>query len=210
LLGSLYELEQHAVHTPQDLDWLALADSCIVQLHWQREPAFISILASNGFQAVTIARHPLAVLLSIWQFAPHEPQTASWLDGEGGNETAILGRSLSSAEFHEYACGPRARALLSVSAQWWETPGVLKTRYEELVDKPEKTLAILCESLGATRIGIQEALEINTLEKLRATSTNHHFWQGKPEAWRTMIPDEIAMDIQRAHREIFERLGYAI
>jgi hypothetical protein len=195
MLAGLYGLKQFAVHKPQDLDWMALPDQSIVQLHWYHEPVFTALLADHGFQAVTIARHPLSVLLSIWQFAPHEPQTAQWLQGDGGNESAILNRPIESDEFIEYACGPRARALLSVSAQWWGIPDVLKIRYEDLVHQPEVTLGQLCAPLGEPNVGLREALDANTLEKLRPTSSNNHFWQGKPDTWRQMIPQRIALEV---------------
>lgn len=209
MLAGLYGLKQHAVHTPQSLDWAALSDDCIVQLHWHREPAFLAMLADNNFSVITIARHPVAVLLSIWQFAPHEPETARWLDGEGGNEASILHRPTASPEFLSYACGPRARALLSISAEWWHAPGIVKVRYEDLVHRPEETLAGLCNLLGPTCRSIEETLQDNTLEKLKLTTTNSHFWQGQPDAWRQMIPQDFVREIEHAHREIFKSLDYA-
>lgn len=209
MLASLYGLKQHAAHTPQGLDWAALSDDCIVQLHWHCEPAFSALLADNNFRVVTIARHPISVLLSIWQFAAHEPETARWLDGEGGNEAAILNRPVASPEFLSYACGPRARALLSVSAEWWHAPGSLKVRYEDLVQSPDETLARLCQPLGPTCRSIAATLQDNTLEKLRTTSTNNHFWKGQPDAWRQMIPPDFVREIEHAHSDIFKSLNYA-
>ncbi|MES2999072.1 MAG: sulfotransferase domain-containing protein [Pseudomonadota bacterium] len=210
LLAGLYGMQQHSVHTPEALDWNAMGENSIVQLHWHREPAFLELLASHGFEVLTIARHPLAVLLSIWQFAPHEPQTANWLSGEGGDETSILNRPVDSAEFLRYACGPRARALLSVTPEWWHAPGVLKVRYEDLVAQPHRTLTELGAQFGPVVRTIDEVLGANTIDKLKLTTTNSHFWQGEPDAWRRMIPQEFWAKIVDAHADVFESLGYTL
>ena len=208
LLARVYGLEQHAVHTPQSLDWSALSNHCIVQLHWHREPAFLALLAEHDFRVVTIARHPLAVLLSIWQFAPHEPQTANWLNGEGGNEASILNQPIEGPEFLGYACGPRARALLSVTPEWWDAPGIVKVRYEDLAGRPGETLAGLGHVLGPMSGSIEEALQENTLDKLKLTTTNSHFWQGKPDTWKAMIPPDFARQIEHSHEAVMKCLGY--
>lgn len=84
---------------PDALDWETLPEKCIVQLHWHRLPPFTTFLATQNFRVVTMARHPLDILISILQFAPHEPQTVCWLDGENGDETAIHNKSVISPEF---------------------------------------------------------------------------------------------------------------
>lgn len=84
LLSSLYDLQQNAVHYPQAINWADLPENCIVQIHWHNESQFNSLLKLHGFDVVTIARHPLDLLLSVLHFAPHEPQTACWLQSEGG------------------------------------------------------------------------------------------------------------------------------
>jgi hypothetical protein len=118
LLAQLYDLAQYAAHTPDALDWETLPENCIVQLHWHRLPPFTTFLAAQNFRVVTMARHPLDILISILQFSPHEPQTACWLDGENGNETAIHNKSVISPEFLAYAVSSRAQALLSISREW--------------------------------------------------------------------------------------------
>lgn len=209
MLSSLYGLTQHAVHTPQSLDWSALGDECVVQLHWNREPSFVATLADNQFKVITLARHPVAVLLSIWQFAGHEPQTANWLGGEGGSEASILHSPVDSPAFLNYACSARAGALLSVSAQWWHAPGVLTLRYEDLVSRPQETLSGLCKILGSTSRSIDETLQNNTLDKLKLTTTNNHFWQGRPDVWREMVPQTFSHQIEETHSSIFKLLGYS-
>lgn len=209
MLSQLYGLTQHAVHTPQALNWGSLSINSIVQLHWHRWPEFETMLAEHGFRSVTIARHPIAVLVSIWQFAPHEPQTAQWLSGEGGTEVLILNKPINSLDFLEYACGPRARALLSVSAEWWDVPGGVQVRYEDLVRIPQTTLTSLCSILGPPKQSIDSTLRDNTFEKLQPTASNHHFWQGQAEAWRQLVPQEFAQEIELTHIDVFKHLGYS-
>ena len=156
-----------------------------------------------------LARHPLDVLVSVLQFAPHEPQTRCWLGGEGGDEAAILGRSPCSPEFLHYATGPRASALLSVGREWWWAPGCVRFRYESLVDRPEAELGRGCDRLGGVRPGtIAGAVDANTMDALHRSSRNRHYWQGKPGLWRSLIPARLALQIADAHRPTFRALGY--
>lgn len=209
LLASIYRLEQRAVHHLAHLDWSALPPRCVVQIHWHRSPEFLRLLAENGVQVVTIARHPLDVLLSILQFAPHEPQTAMWLAGTGGDESPIHGRAADGSEFLSYCLGPRARALLSITPQWWLAADVVKLRYEELVAEPTAALAALEQRLGSPLGDVGEALDAFTIDKLRLTSSNQHFWKGQPGLWQQYIPAEHAGRIMQAHRDVFDSLGYS-
>ena len=101
-----------------------------------------------------LARHPLDVLVSILHFASHEPQTARWLDGEGGDESSILGAEPASAAFLASATGPRARALLAVTPEWWPHGGVA-VRYEDAVGSPEAAL----EGEGDDQLAVDRAVE---------------------------------------------------
>lgn len=209
LLAASFGLEQIAVHRPWELLDRELPARCIVQVHWPCEPELRAFLGEHHFRPAVILRHPLDVLISILQFAPHEPQTACWMDGEGGDESAILGVSPCSREFLDYATGPRAAALLSLSRQWWRRRGCVGFRFEDLVERTEAELVRGCGRLGEVPTGaIPDAIEANTLSRLRGSSHNHHFWQGKPGLWRSLIPPRAAREIAEAHRELFAPLGY--
>lgn len=208
MLADLYQLEQFAEHTPDALDWNQLPARSIVQLHWERTPEFTAQLAEAGFEALTIARHPLDVLLSILQFAAHEPQTAMWLSARGGNEDAIHGKDAGSEEFHAYATGPRAASLLSVTPQWWNVPGGLQVRYEELVRDPEEALAAVIGRYGPPLKAFDQVLPAITMDKLRAKSTNNHFWKGSPGHWKSLMARDLVAAIGQAHSGVFEQLGY--
>jgi hypothetical protein len=209
LLAGIYGLRQYAVHDPRALDWAGLADGCIVQLHWPREEAFVRLLTSLQFEFVTICRHPLDVLLSILHFCRNEPETRHWLLGKGGSESAIRGLAPTSSEFLSYSLGPRADALLSVTPDWWPEASVTPVRYENLVSEPAQTLEAACARLGSFRTGIHETVRALTLDKLRPTSQNDHFWQGRPGLWQELLPPDTAAAIAQAHAAKFAALGYS-
>lgn len=198
LLVAAYELEEHSAHTPAEVAWDELPERCVLQLHWHRTPEFVGLLAQHRFAVAVLARHPLDVLVSILHFAPHEPETARWLDGEAGDESAVLGADPASPEFLAYAAGARARALLSVSPEWWDAADA-RVRYEELVADPEAALAGIAAQLGVpTRIPPAEAVAAVRFADLQAEARNRHFWQGRAGTWRRVLPDAVARAIAAA------------
>jgi len=209
LLTATYGLEERSAHTPDELDWETLPDGCALQLHWRRTPAFRKRLKRHGFSVAVLARHPLDVLVSILHFAPHEPQTARWLDGEGGNEDSLIGADPASPAFLAYATGPRAKALLSVTPEWWEHADV-RVRYEDLVAHPAGELGRIVESLGGAPVTAPAtAVETASFGRLRDEATNMHFWQGRPGLWSELVPTEYALAIASAYPEMLE-LGYSV
>jgi len=209
ILAKLYQLDQFAVHTPDALDWRTLPENCVVQLHWHNTVELRSLLCEYGFRVAVIARHPLDVLISILHFAPHEPQTACWLMGEAGNEESIYHKLPVDPAFVSYAVSARAKTLLSVSREWWGFPDALCVKYEDLVLAPLDTLnAIGWSDFGSTAVSLSDAIDAFTLEKLKPTATNQHFWQGQPGLWRSLLPIAEAREIQAAHEDVFSRLGY--
>src|SRR5262249_21764911 len=155
-------------HHPDDVPWGSLPSRCVVQLHWRRIEPFRTQLQREDFQVVALARHPFDVLISILHFAPNEPDTARWLNGEGGDERPIYGLMPRSPGFLDYAVSPRARALLSVSREWWQDPQAHRLRYEHLVADYRYALGQLVEMLGVPPLrGIDQAVEFISLEWLR-------------------------------------------
>lgn len=212
MLATLFNAEQIAEHSPEDIDWENLPnENCLLQLHWRRTEEFKSFLIENNFKIVTLQRHPLDVLLSILQFAYQEPQTAQWLNGEGGDEKIIYVASPISETFFEYATSVRAHALLSVSAEWGDDPNTIVVRYEDMVNDTEKALNDLLVKLGTCNISqakIAKVIDSNSIDKSRLTSNNGHFWQGKVGLWQKLIPFHIAEKIAVAQQEIFLAHGY--
>jgi len=209
LLKAAYGLEERSAHTPDEVDWDGLPDNCALQLHWHRTPAFRALLDTHGFSVAVLARHPLDVLVSILHFAPHEPATARWLDGECGDETRLLGADPASSAFLAYATGPRARTLLSITPEWWEAADA-RVRYEDLVGSPAEELERLVGELGGTPVmPAAEAVEAVRFEELRDEATNLHFWQGRPGLWKELVPTRYALAIAAVYPEM-QRLGYTV
>lgn len=204
-----YGLEERSAHTPDELDWEALPERCALQLHWRRTPEFRTSLQRYGFSVAVLARHPLDVLVSILHFAPHEPQTARWLDGEDGDESSLIGADPASPAFLAYATGPRAKALLSVTPEWWPHADA-RTRYEDIVADPAAELGRMVEALGGEPTAPPAvAVEAASFSRLQDEATNMHFWQGRPGLWSELVPTEYALTIASAHPEMLE-LGYSV
>jgi hypothetical protein len=210
LLADAYELPEVAIHNPADVDWNTLPADCVLQIHWHRAASFVRTLQAAGFRTLTLVRHPLDVLLSILQFCQHDRSTLRWLDGENGNERPLYGAMPGSAAFAAYATGGRAAALLSVSTQWWAAPDVCRLRYEALVADPAGQLGCVAEALGAVpRRPLAEVVGRATVPELRLRfKVDHHFWQGRPGLWKTLLTATAADRIARAQRDAFG-CGYA-
>jgi hypothetical protein len=208
VLADLYELEQFPVHDREEIDLADLPPRAVVQVHWHRTVDLVRDMEAAELCPVVIARHPLDVLVSIWHFAAHEPAVARWLKGEGGDEEGLLGVDPSSSDFLSYALGPRAAALLSVTSEWWSAPGTVKVRYEELVTDPGRALKDVMSRCGPTSRELGGVLERHTIDRLRPTAQNNHFWKGQPGNWRAHVPMESARRIRAAHTAVFDALGY--
>jgi hypothetical protein len=210
LLSNLYQAETLTVHTPLEINWEGLPAACILQVHWHPECRFLAQLAQCGFRVVVLARHPLDVLISILQFSLHDP-TARWLEGEGGNERPIFGAMPRSTAFLDYATGPRASALLSISREWWTRPDCLTLHYEALVHSTAVELGRLTQGLDRAPVtSIEAAIEATSLPNLRKlTRNNNHFWQGQTNLWQRLFTKSEAAIIAKAQAESFQELGYS-
>ncbi|MBK7665047.1 MAG: sulfotransferase domain-containing protein [Sterolibacteriaceae bacterium] len=168
----------------------------------------VASLSENDFKIVTIARHPLDVLISILHFSGFEPQTGFWLGGTGGDEKSIHWQTPTGDRFFEYAVGSRAASLLSITPAWWSKPDSLRVRYEELVRDPIETIGVVTDALGFHEPLTASAIEDLSHEKLRATSANHHFWKGSPGLWRSLLPADLASEICTVHAATMTMLNY--
>lgn len=210
LLADLHGLRQQAIHSPTEFAWQDSPDRTIVQVHWPPTADFLELLSTAQFTPLTVCRHPLDVLISILHFCRREPATASWLLGDGGDENSIQWAAPADAAFERYAVGPRARALLAISAAWWSHPGVLKVRYESLVETPEQVLRGLLPDEAVSADAVKHVVKTHGIEQLRTSSSNHHFWSGKPGIWQSLMPNALAMPVFQAHADVFDRLSYDV
>lgn len=210
MLRSMFGLPDFAEHDPALIPWDELPPRAIVNLHATPTDALRERL--TGFKVLTISRHPLDTLISILHFAPFHRASDGWLLGQGGGEGAIRGASPTSPEFIEYAAGPRAEALLSVSRLWWDTPGVVRVRYEDLVADAAVELTRIVTEVGIP--AIRTADDVAAEHALDAMRSSHatfrqHVWKGQPGHWKRFIPASVAHQIAAAHPSAFAPLSYA-
>lgn len=209
LLSQMYGVPQTAVHNPADLDWAGLPRGLVVQIHWHRAEPLVGMFRERGFVVLSSGRHPLDVLVSILHFAPREPLTRRWLEGEAGDEAMLTGADPQSVAFLRYAQSRRAAALLSVTPEWWADDAVLRVRYEEVVDDPVGQLERLVDRIGVAPGGsMGEAIDRCRIDALRPTAPNQHFWQGRPGLWRAVLLAGHARAIAEYHQAAFSALGY--
>jgi hypothetical protein len=209
LLGTAYGVPHLARHAMGDEEWAGLPPEVVLQVHWRRGPVFEGKLAEYGFRVVTVARHPLDVLVSILHFCIYESESEHWLGGAGGSEADIFAAMPRSRPFVEYATGPRAAELLAVTPDWWGRPGVVGVRYEDCVRDAEAELARLESAFGPVRCSSRAAVEACSLARLRRAATNSHFWQGQPGLWRHLLPAAEAGEIAVRVAPVVTALGYA-
>lgn len=208
LLVAMYQAEERSAHTPEGVGWDALPTRCVLQIHWPDDRSFRRKLKAFGFRIVVLVRHPFDALLSILQFAPHEPATAQWLAGAHGDESAILGATPISSRFAAYATSPRSQALLGVSPRWWRHAAV-GLRYEDLVADAEHELLRVERALGVpARVPAADAASLTRFADLAAEAQNSHFWQGRPGHWRELLPRAVVSQIAPTHRKLVDRFGY--
>jgi hypothetical protein len=206
LLGRVYRLQELPVHTPGELP-APLPERMVLQLHWHRTPELRELLRENGIRVVSLARHPLDVLVSILHFVGQDPTPARWLEGEGGVDE-LAGASPTSDAFTRFALGSGARALLSVTPEWWEDPDAVKVRYERFVEATKASVLEVARALGERPLKrVPEAIERHSLATFQALP-NRHGWQGRPGLWRELLPADLARRIHATHLECFLALGY--
>lgn len=201
------DLKEIAVHNYKQISFIP--DRCVLQIHWYREPNFQEFLKENRFKVITIARHPLDILISALHFMRFEPQTAHWLCGNCELPNNLLKYSPASDEFLLYALSFGSENLLSVTYQWWHDHDAIKLRYEDLVADTSREIKGLAGQLNVLEEDLSHSIDLNSFEKFRMMP-NRHGWQGRAGLWRELIPTTHALEIYAHHQRVFEALGYAV
>ncbi|MGL4423046.1 MAG: hypothetical protein ACRCZF_20450, partial [Gemmataceae bacterium] len=110
----------------------------------------------------------------------------------------------------QYAMSPRARTLLSVSAEWWNHPGVVQLKYEDCVADTHATLTGLQTFFGPARAELATVIAKTSLGEMRKNSVNNHFWKGQPGLWRALLPATAAYRIAWPLQAHLAELGYSV
>lgn len=207
VLSKTLSLQEIALH--DYVDAKHLPESCVLQIHWYREPHFQRFLRENHFKILVLARHPLDVLLSVLHFVQHDPDTKNWLLGNCDLPEDLHGSSPTGQKFLDYCLSFGAENLLSITYQWWHEPTAIRLRYEEFVKSPSRSFVTVAEHLGCTGYDFTFEITQRNLEYFKALP-NHHGWQGTPNNWKTMIIPSYAKQIKSKHRNIFSSLGYSV
>lgn len=212
LLAQVTDSVEIAEHTPEDFPWDQLPERVVLQIHWYPTEQFRRQLDDAGFKVVTIARHPLDVLMSVLHFCRHEVQTDRWLDGAWGGERALVGAAPQDQVVRDYAASRRFRELLGVTGAWWQLADAV-VRYEDLVAAPEETLLRLAGELQVTgdlESRVPVAVESRRIEAMRPTAGNQHYWQGLPGGWRRLLPEGVALQIAVSLADVLAARGYGV
>jgi hypothetical protein len=213
MIAALYGLKQIPVHFPDDIPWNELPRRCIVQIHWNPEPEFTALLDRAGFRVIAIGRHLLDILMSYLNYVYYVHQEGICPGGGACGECVLVGRTPQSREFRDYVASDRAALLFGYTPRWWNRPGIIQFRYEELVADAATQLRNLAERLGESPTGnIEEVIEATSIGKMKPNHEvwQYHFWQGRPGLWRSMIPSDEAVWLAEQRREYFEILGYSV
>jgi hypothetical protein len=203
MLAQAIGAKELAAHAPDEIPWNNLETPVIVAMHWRQTPEFREFLTRRGFETIVIVRNPLDILISILRFSQHEPATAQWLAGEGGDESVLRGVDPASPQFLEYALSTRASLLLHVSAEW-QAPAREVLRYEDLVADPEGTLDLAVRSLNCKSVMSSREVERAHTPDFMKSLSPHHFWKGEPGIWRRLIPADYRRAIYDRYADLFE------
>ncbi|MPZ22251.1 MAG: hypothetical protein GEU28_01610 [Dehalococcoidia bacterium] len=199
LLQSLYHLSAVAgSFQPHQVDLSCIPRYCVLQTHWGPTEAVQALLEQFQLRVVTIARHPLDVLISHLQWGRHQP--LGWPVPQDASPL--------SPEFLDYA-RTRAAASFGLTRDWWQRRDAVRLRYEALVSDGISELQRAVDELALpVAVPVAEALGANSMGRLHSENPDH-FWQGRPGLWRTLIPTDTAYSIADANRETFEVLSYS-
>ena len=198
-----------AAPTVADLEPDAIHGRVFIQCHAPADRHAHRFAAAIGARVVTVARHPLDVLLSVLHFSRHEPQILDWLDGAVLSPDSLRGASPTGDRFLRWAGRRGAARLLGITHRWWRESGVERIRYEELVADPGRVVDELFAALGVDADG-EESRVAEVRETALAGLANHHRWRATPEGWRDLLTAEVAAQLGRRHQAVLDDLGYTV
>ncbi|MGI9615435.1 MAG: sulfotransferase domain-containing protein [Acidimicrobiales bacterium] len=199
-----------AAPTVADLAEEAVTGSVFLQTHAPNDRHARRFVAAVNAEVVTIARHPLDVLLSVLHFSRFEVQILDWLDGAAlPSPDSLRDATPTSAQFLDWATSKGATRLLAITHRWWQDGTAHRIRYEELIADTPGVFGKLLAELGITPLNDSPDPD-QIREGALAGLANHHRWRATTNGWRDLLPVEAATKIHRAHRRVFDDLGYTL
>ncbi len=210
LLAETLGIPELAIHNWHDI-MDNVPESLVLHIHWYREPGFQKFLRDNGFKTVTLARHPLDVLLSVLRLCKHDPTSVRWLE-DNCNLQCLFDKSVTpvSKEFLNWCKGFGCENLLSISYQWFHDPHAIKLHYEDLILDPRGVVGTLASRIAGSSLSVPDAaLEKYNLSFFKGLP-NKHGWQGKAGLWKDFYSWPACRKIYRRHWRVFKVLGYGI
>jgi len=211
LLAATYGLEEVAALTPEDINWQNLPPRLVLQIHWHAVEPFLSLLREHGFRVVSPARHPLDLFISTLNYQQYVDETVRWSNQDGQGDRSLRGATPRSAAFLDFICSLMGENVLATSREWWQVPGTICVRYEDLVRDTLSTLRGIVEALDVeVRRPIEQVVSSYEIDRLRIEYDvwHYHYWQGKPGHWKRLLPGCEAFRIAEFHAEAFRAMGY--
>jgi hypothetical protein len=206
VLARSFALDEVAIHHPWAIAVDTVPPRAVIQMHWPRDETAMKLVEDLGGQVVTIVRHPLDVFLSIVRFSRYEPLTALWLLGAHGNEEGVVAHGPNDQAAIDYASGQRFRALLAVTAEWWDH--AVPLTYERAAGDPHATVLDLAGALGVVPASDPaDAVRDNTFERLHSLDPGHHP-VGPSKTWREFLTADTIAAIRGPLSWHVDRFGY--
>jgi hypothetical protein len=224
LLARVFSAEQLAAQHPADLSWEALPERMVLQLHWQPTEYLRRLLRAHHVAVVSVARHPLDVLLAVLRSAQREHSARSRLQPEVAGEQLLRGATPNDEVFLEWAQGPTAAGLLAMTPAWWRDEDTIQVRYEQLCAAPAATLrAIAGTGLrlpnGDLSVGDEEreVLDARICQAVEMKAPEHpepsrgvQARPASPGRWEQLLLASSVERLVAAHPEIWDELGYPV
>lgn len=209
-LAHLYGAEQLAVHNFTDLSHIKIPRKVVLQLHDSpSNKKLANYLLDNDYKVITVARHPLDVLISILHFTQVRTDPVQWLDGAAHIED-LRGLDPSSEKFIEWCLGDNASRVLAITYEWACSGKARVVRYEDLLENPIESFKDAVSYVGGKT---DSSKIIQTIEKFDINffrKANKHGWKAKKGNWINFFTINDAQSIYNRHKDIFELFDYDV
>jgi hypothetical protein len=210
-LADISKVTTLAAHRYTDLKDMELPEGLVLQVHASyQDNGFKQFIQENNLKVVTVARHPLDVLISMLRFVQVESSPLQWLDGTVGVET-LYGVDPSQKKFIDWCLGEGAEQLLKISYDWAKLGQAYVVRYEDMLADPTKQMKGLLAGLGvkASSSDVRESLERFSPDFFKNLSS-HHGWRATKDNWKNFFTKSDAQKIYKKYAKIFDYFHYDV